>query len=93
MRRSKKQNQYLHAKRRFKERFGISLQHNRLQRIVRDIQEGRSVVVEVQSNRLTVHKIVIDDTTVCVVYDKHRKNIVTVLPPNAPQYSKKGVQS
>lgn len=50
-------------------------------RIVNVIQSSRSRVVERQSLRVSVHDVDLDGVTVRVVYDRHRKQVVTFLPP------------
>lgn len=78
--RSKSKNQQRHARRRAMERFGIDLDQNARCSILSQIQNGRSILVRRQSNRVVVHEVTVDSTTMHVVYDKIRKEIVTVLP-------------
>jgi hypothetical protein len=87
--RSKASAQYLHAKRRAAERYGVILDKDMYQQLCRDIQENRGECLGKQSNRLTVWRINVIattdfgdqvPTTAEVVYDKQRHRIVTFLP-------------
>lgn len=44
------------------------------------IQRGESEVYDRQSRRVTIHLIKLDNTQHRVVYDKERKQVVTILP-------------
>lgn len=92
--RSKASAQYLHAKKRAQERYGLELTKESYLALCRDIQEGRGTCLGKQSNRLSVWKlqIVVHPevargpkmtivTSANVVYDKQRHTIVTFLPP------------
>lgn len=46
------------------------------------IQNGNGIFIEKQSNRVTVWDLSLNSSVYRVVYDKDRKRIVTVLPPN-----------
>lgn len=90
--RSKASAQYLHAKRRALERYGIELTKDSYTALCKDIQNGIGVCLGKQSNRLTVWRINVlrpesltrpgpAETVPChVVYDKTRHRIVTFLP-------------
>ena len=52
--------------------------------IVQSIRGGLSEVAGKTSNRATLHKVKVDNCEYVVVYDKHRKQIVTVLPKKEP---------
>lgn len=53
--------------------------------IIAAIRNGRSLIVEKQTNRVTVHDVTLaDGKTVRVVYDKHRGELVTFLPTDVP---------
>lgn len=79
MRRSKSKDQQKHFKRRALERFGLHVDKNQYAEIIRMIQAGEGKFVEKQSKRVTVWELEIDDETMRVVYDKHRKTVVTAL--------------
>jgi hypothetical protein len=87
--RNKASAQYLHAKRRAMERYGIILDKDSYLALCRDIQEGRGECLGKQSNRLTVWRISAEAFNIekgrhpvkaNVVYDKTRHRIVTFLP-------------
>jgi len=69
-----------HSRQRAWERYGIDLDKSLRRRIIQDIQNGRSTPIKTQSNRVTHHSIEVEGKRVRVVYDKRRKDIVTVLP-------------
>lgn len=75
---SKKIAQRIHAKRRAAERYGLALnkeQYDQMNELARS-----ATVLERQSNRLTIRRIVMDGSPIRVVYDASRHQIVTFLP-------------
>jgi hypothetical protein len=48
--------------------------------LIDQIQHGKSKVYDKQSNRITVHILEIEGESQRIVYDKSRKQIVTILP-------------
>ena len=84
MKRSKAEQQKLHAKRRIRERFGISLNDHQLAELVKQIQSSKLKLVEKQSNRISVFLAKIPSgENVRLVYDKNSHTIVTVMPEGA----------
>ncbi len=79
--RSKASAQYLHAKKRASERYGITLTKDSYRVLCKMIQDGQGKCLGKQSNRLTVWKLQLAEFPVNVVYDKERHTIVTFLPP------------
>ncbi len=80
MSKKKSQNQMKHAIRRIKERFNIELNDNQYTQLCNRIKNKKgSIFVEKQTNRVYVYDIQIEEQTVRVVWDKHRKSIVTAL--------------
>lgn len=79
-RKSKKESEMKHLKRRWISRVGEEMNKQLHGKIVEAIQLGNSKVVERQSNRVTIHKITLDKEPLTVVYDRLRKQVVTVLP-------------
>lgn len=77
---SKKINQKYHAKYRAKERYGLTINKEKYQKLVEKIRSGKSISSEKQSNRITIHTLMFEDELVRVVYDKNRKTVVTFLP-------------
>jgi len=69
-----------HAKIRARERYGISLDENKMRSIVRKIQMGHATFLKKQSNRVSIYLIEVDGQMMRVVYDKLRKVLVTCLP-------------
>jgi elongation factor P--beta-lysine ligase len=70
----------IHAERRFIERVGIDLTQNLHELLVSQIKKGKLKFVERQSVRVTLWETELNGITVHLVYDKKRKQIVTVLP-------------
>lgn len=79
-RRTKSSQQVGHAKRRSRERHGISLSDHDYQEIIKKIQNGESEFLEKQTIRVSVHRVEYKDEMFIAVYDKHRKSISTFLP-------------
>ena len=69
-----------HAKRRFKQRYGIDFNQQMRQEFRRLIQSNQCVLVEKQSNRISIWDVTYEGNVYRIVYDKQRKNVVTVLP-------------
>lgn len=80
-RKTKTENQKRHAKRRALQRFGIELTDEKRQNILNQINSGKSRLVRRQSHRVAIHEVTLDGVLIHVVYDKHRKEVVTLLPP------------
>lgn len=69
-----------HANRRANERFDLHLTDHDFREIRSLIQHGsRTVLLERQSHRVSVHGIVYKDVPCKVVYDRKRKSIVTFM--------------
>lgn len=85
--RSKASAQYLHAKKRAAERYGLELTKEHYQTLCLAIQRGEGTFLGRQSNRVSVWQITVyrastnDFPKVNVVYDRQRHTIVTFLPP------------
>lgn len=71
-------NQRLHAKKRAFERYGLDLTNELYAEL--NTLAASATVLERQSNRLTIRKIIFKTYPIRVVYDSHRKQIVTFLP-------------
>lgn len=70
-----------HAKLRALQRYDLDLTAKMRRRIVEAIQQQRSIHLETQSNRVSVHLVEVESRDIRVVYDRTRKEIITVLPP------------
>jgi len=79
----KSTNQRYHAKTRFEERFGFKFNRHVRREFVEMIQTCKASFVEKQSNRVFLYDIYYKGHVFRGVYDKNRKNIVTVLPLEA----------
>lgn len=76
MRKSKNKAEKAHFAMRSIQRCGALLNNAE---IVRQIQANKLKFIERQSNRITVWEYVFNDIPYKVVYDKDRKNVVTIL--------------
>lgn len=74
--------QRIHAKRRALQREAVLLTRADMRLMVQQIQAGKATFVRRQSLRVTLWDVAFRDHPVPmrVVYDKLRKNIVTILP-------------
>lgn len=79
--RSKKRNNYIHLRRRIKQRYGITINRKKYNGLCRQIKESRSIFLGRQTTSRTVHQINLDGRKLIVVYNTHHNNIVTVLHP------------
>lgn len=70
----------IHARRRAYQRFGVLLTTDAIERIAKDIRNGRAKFFDRQSNTVTRWIVKLADKEVAVVYDKPRKTIRTVMP-------------
>jgi len=77
---NKRKMQKIHAKSRFFERHDILLTKDLHKELINNIQNGKAKFVKKQSNRVTLWDIDFTDKLIRVVYDKHRKLIITTLP-------------
>ena len=86
---SKRKTLQVHAKRRMYARYGIVLTQQAKEEVVKAIQAGDGVAtfIEKQSIRVSVWDVPLEGQVVRVVYDKQRKEVVTVLPPGGEDTS------
>lgn len=70
-----------HAKLRALQRYDLDLTAKMRRKIIEEIQQQRSIHLETQSNRVSIHLVEIEQRDIRVVYDRTRKEIITVLPP------------
>lgn len=75
---SKKECENIHAKSRIRERFGINMGKKLHQTFINSIQNGKAKFIRRQSNRVTVWQVEYNEDVLTLVYDKHRKQIITV---------------
>jgi hypothetical protein len=69
-----------HARKRFMQRYGLTLSRRVHDHMVQQIQTGKSILIDKQSLRVTVRDVTFDGNVYRVVYDNKRHCIVTVLP-------------
>jgi len=79
---SKKKAQQIHASRRAKQRFGINFGKDEQGQIKNLIQNGKATFLWRQSGRVTHWLVKHSDKLIHAVYDKERKQIITVLVPS-----------
>lgn len=77
----KRQGEKKHARKRFKERYGISAGTKFINQIICQIRSNRATLIKRQSLRVALYWVEISGTRYKVVYDRHRKMVVTALPP------------
>ena len=77
---TKKQSERIHFKRRLYQRFGIILSRNEYREIKKIIQNKKINGIR-ENNRKTKYHIKYKDCEFDVIYDKIRKELITVLPP------------
>ena len=68
-----------HTTKRLLERFGMDYTKGLRDQLVGMIRNGKSEIVEKKSNNRTLHRIIYKKRSIVVVYDKSRKEIITVL--------------
>lgn len=79
-RRTKAENQRYHAKKRAKERYDLELNRAKLEELVSMIQNGEAVKYDQRSLRSASYIVIYEFQYLRIVYDRHRKTIVTFLP-------------
>lgn len=80
-RKSKKQAQRIHAKRRLADRYGLELNRHAIRELTKKVSSDTFLLK--QSNRVTIHLLRHDGRLLLSVYDKSRQTIVTFLPLDA----------
>ena len=78
----KAESQRIHAKKRAAERFGVELDDASINRIIQDIQSGKTECLYRRTNRISVHLIELAGRLAQCAYDKDRKQIVTFIEFN-----------
>lgn len=64
-----------------RQRFGIEANKTDLDNIIEQIESGRAIFIEKQSNRVSAFLVELKDIKMAVIYDKQRNMVVTCLPP------------
>lgn len=77
---TKKRKQINHAKRRFRERFGLEVSEGDLYKMAKDIREKKAIFVHKDTNRVSIFLVKFRGNEYTVAYDRTRKIIITVLP-------------
>lgn len=71
--------QFIHAKRRAKERYKLILSKKEYDDLVNLVQENKSESLYKESNRISIKKILYEDQELYFAYDNKRHTIVTFL--------------
>jgi hypothetical protein len=69
----------VHFKKRLWQRYGICLDKEEILAIIDNIQNGRAIFVEKQSNRTSSWIVKIEQKNITIIYDRLRKTLVTAL--------------
>lgn len=69
----------VHSWRRAHERYGLDLTDELREEIISQIRTGKSIAVEKQSERVSVHDVHVAGQVVRVAYDKSRGQLITFL--------------
>jgi len=77
---SKAASQEIHARRAAKKRYQVDLGLLGMCEVRDQIQEGRSRLLERQSNRVAIHEVQWGGQAMVAVYDTQRHTLVTFLP-------------
>lgn len=77
---SKKMCEKIHAKRRAKERYDLSLNRHDLRKLIKLVQACKGIFIRKRSNRVSNWLINYQGKDLLVSYDKIRKTIITFLP-------------
>lgn len=80
--RSKERDLARHVRERFSTRFDIVLTHALETFIIKQIENGKTTFIEKQSNRVSRHRIIVEDQEIDIIYDKNRRKLVTAMYPN-----------
>ncbi len=77
---SKKAAQRAHAKRRARERYGLSMTRATFGSLIQKIQSGKATFLQRKSLRVSEWIVSYEGAEMRVIYDNKRKTIVTCLP-------------
>lgn len=77
---SKEKTVYYHLQKRFLERYNIGVTKNDIDKMIKQIQSGKSTCLARQSRTRSIHIINLFDKEFAVVYNKDKKIIHTVFP-------------
>lgn len=76
-----------HFCKRMSERFNIRVTNNDLEILKKQIINGKSIFIEKDSNRTSIHGVKLNEIWLVVIYDKNRNELVTVLPKTDKKYN------
>jgi len=79
---TKGQRSRVHSKRRALYRYGVVLNHEKYAAAIEDIRTNKNKGMKKSLNR-SLHIITVDGVEMLVVYDKRRKELITVLPEDS----------
>lgn len=80
---SKQKCQRLHVKIRIRERYNLNISLGHIEEIEQEIRSGKTHLIRKESEGRSIHRVVILDKTVVVVYNKNLGNLVTALEKRA----------
>lgn len=78
--RGKTRAQFVHARRRCAERYGLNLTRKDVKNICDQIKSGRATHIQTQSHRVSLFDVGFKGDIIRVAYDSLRKSIATCLP-------------
>jgi len=76
----KKQCQQIHFTRRAAQRAGIDITQEKREKIIAKINAGDYIDHEKQSNTRSIYMLTFEQKLITIVYDRMRKELVTLLP-------------
>ena len=79
---TKRQAQYIHAKKRALKRYGITFNKDMLKCIKDQIRTGDAILVQDKTNRLKIYIANISERKIPILWDAERLMVVTFLPKN-----------
>lgn len=71
-----------HAIERALERYGLQLSKNDFERISKRIAQGQAEKLKKVTKHISVYEIYVNSIRIKLVYDRHTKFVITVLPPD-----------
>ncbi len=85
---NKKKAQRTHFQKRLLGRFGTYFSGAEIETIISEIKGNRTIHLGKKTNRVSAHGVTVSGILRVVLYDKQRKELITVLPETNPLYEK-----
>lgn len=70
-----------HAKKRFKDRYGIHFNHDMKMRLINKIWSGEAELIQKTSNARSMYRTEFDGVMIDFIFDRRRRKIITCLFP------------